>query len=261
MNAGPETSASLEALVERGDLKVEVLHPGGLQMTRELAELCGVTEGSQVLDVASGTGESACFLAKTFGCRTVGVDASETMIERSRRKAQQQAVSVEFRPGDAHQLPFEDDRFDVVISECTLCLLDKERALGEMSRVTRPGGHVGMHDICWKPDVPSAIRRRLAEIEGERPETAEGWMALFKKIGLTDVTAVDRSEKIPEWMRETKKRIGLRGQIRLAIRVLSRWGPRGLRNVWTSQRIFASRHTGYVIVVGRKPIFGTVPPT
>lgn len=248
-----QRGASLEKLVESGDLQLEVLHPGGMEMTRELAEYCGVSESNQVLDVASGTGESACFLAESFGSRVVGVDASEPMLERARRKARQRGASAVFVSGDAHLLPFESDRFDVVISECTLCLLDKVRALAEMTRVARPGGHVGIHDICWKPDTPHAIKRRLAEIEGERPEALDGWMALFKGVGLTDVTAVDRSARIPEWMRETKERLGPRGQIRLAVGVISRWGLRGLRDVWTSQRIFASRYTGYAIVAGKKP--------
>ncbi len=122
-----------------------------------------------------------------------------------------------------------------------------------MARVARPGGCVGMHDICWKRDTPEALKRRLAEIEGERPESIDGWIVLFNTIGLTDVMALDRSPVIPEWMREMRKRIGLLRQLRLAVRVLSRWGLGGLRDVWTSQRIFAGEHTGYAIVAGRKP--------
>lgn len=253
MSVRSDSGASLERIVEAGDLGLEVLHPGGMQVTRELAEFCDIGEGDRVLDVACGTGESACFLAERFGCRVVGVDVSQAMIRRARLKALESELPVEFLPGDAHRLPFESDRYDVVISECTLCLLEKERALGEMMRVARPGGHVGMHDICWKPDTPHAIKRRLAEIEGERPETIDGWMATFTRIGLIDVTAVDRSDLIPAWMRETKARLGLRGQIRLGLHVLSLWGLRGLRDVWRSQRIFASSHTGYAIVTGKKP--------
>lgn len=55
---------SLEMLVESGDLGLPVLHPGGLATTRELAEFCHVRPGKQLLDVASGTGESACWLLR-----------------------------------------------------------------------------------------------------------------------------------------------------------------------------------------------------
>ena len=47
---------SLETLIEDLDLGLEVLHPGGLEITRELAQLCRIGRGARVLDVASGTG-------------------------------------------------------------------------------------------------------------------------------------------------------------------------------------------------------------
>lgn len=55
---------SLEGLVEAGMVKLESLHPGGLDMTREPARLCNIRKGSKLLDVASVTGETACFLSR-----------------------------------------------------------------------------------------------------------------------------------------------------------------------------------------------------
>ena len=56
----PAREASLEALIETELLQVESLHPGGLELTEEFAELCEVRRGSDVLELACGTGESAC---------------------------------------------------------------------------------------------------------------------------------------------------------------------------------------------------------
>jgi len=80
--------ASLESVIEIFDLGMEVFHPGGLDSTRELAEICHVGNNTQVLDVASGTGEPLCFLVETFHCRGIGVDASQVMVERAKRKAE-----------------------------------------------------------------------------------------------------------------------------------------------------------------------------
>jgi cyclopropane fatty-acyl-phospholipid synthase-like methyltransferase len=66
-----KTQLSLESLIENEDLGIEILHPGGLDITRELAGLCNIKENAFVLDVASGTGESACYLAETLGARIV----------------------------------------------------------------------------------------------------------------------------------------------------------------------------------------------
>ena len=72
--------ASLENLVETGLLEVEILHPGGLALAQELAELCKIQTGTEVLDVACGTGETGCFLTERFGARVVGLDWSRQMI-------------------------------------------------------------------------------------------------------------------------------------------------------------------------------------
>jgi SAM-dependent methyltransferase len=244
---------SLESLVESEDLGFEVLHPGGLKLTQELAELCHIGRGRRVLDVASGTGESACFLVERFGSEVVGVDASDLMVERARGKVRERGLQATFLRADAHRLPFGDGAFDAVISECTLCLLDKERALGEMVRVARSGGYVGIHDVCWKESAPDALKRKLAELEGERPETLEGWKRLFKRAELEEVVAIDRSSLLRSWEGEIKRQLGVAGQIRIFLKAIRHWGLAGYRAIRASEGIFQSEHVGYGIVVGRKP--------
>jgi SAM-dependent methyltransferase len=253
VTAARKKRPSLENLVETQDLGLEFLHPGGLEITLELARLCRIGRDTSVLDVASGTGESACYLAERLGACVIGIDISDHMLERARKKGKQKNLEIEFKKGDAHQLPFADNVFDAVISECTTCILDKGRAIHEMARVVKPDGFVGIHDICWQADVPEGMRKRLAEIEGESPETLEGWKGLFERTGLIDVRTSDRSSLIPVWMNEIRKKLGFMGQLRIFLRVLRVWGIRGLRDVRDSERIFRSKHTGYGIVVGRKP--------
>jgi len=247
-NSGP----SLENLVEGLDLGEEVLHPGGLNTSRELADLCCIRGTSRVLDVASGTGESLCFLAETFRCQAVGLDLSESMVKRAQRKAQERQLAVEFQEGDAHRLPFDSGMFDVVISECTICLLRKETAIKEMVRVVKPGGYVGFHDLCWKQTAPARLKRRLAEIEHQHPETVEGWKHLAEGAGLIDVVAVDRSELIPNWTKEFKKRLGMLKRLSATWHILKRWGIRGLLMIRESESIFRSEHMAYCVIAGRK---------
>lgn len=250
---GKAQPASIERLVESMDLGIQVLHPGGLEVTREMADLAGIAEGSEVLDVASGTGEAACFLAETYSCRVHGVDLSPDMVARATRKARDRGIEAEFKQGDASELPFEDNRFDVVFSECTLCFLDKERVLREMMRVAKPGGRVAIHDLAWKETAPEKVKKKLADLENERPETLAGWQALFESAGLTDVQAIDRSDVIPGWMSESRRQMGLSGQAKAAWKIITNAGPAGLVRLWQSERIFGSRHLGYGIIAGRKP--------
>ncbi len=253
MTRPEEKGPSLEALIENVGLGEEVLHPGGLQTTKELAEHCHIGAGTRVLDVASGTGETGCFLAETFQCQVVGVDASEAMVSRAQEKAKDRQLNVDFKLGDAQRLPFDPDTFDVVISECTVCYLDKESAVREMVRVVKPSGHVGIHDLCWKEAAPEHLKHRFSEIEDERPETLEGWKCLFERVGLVDVLALDWSHLIPGWTKEFKKRLGILGQLIITFKILERWGLKGLWRIRESERIFRSEHIGYGLIVGRKP--------
>jgi arsenite methyltransferase len=253
MVTADKNSPSVENLLESLDLGEEVLHPGGLDTTRELAELCHLGSTTRVLDVASGTGEPLCFLVETFRCQGVGVDFSETMVRRAQNKAEERHLQVGFQQGDAHHLPLAADSFDVALSECTLCLLNKEAALQEMVRVVKPGGYVGFHDLCWKETAPESLKRRLAEIENEDPETSEGWKQLGQRAGLVEVVAVDRSDLIPQWTKDFKKRLGVLGHLSAIWHILKRWGIRGLRTIKESEGIFQSEHLGYCLIAGRKP--------
>ncbi len=244
---------SLEALVETGLLQMESLHPGGLETARELAEMCRIDGGTRVLDVAGGTGETACYLTEQFGARVVVIDSSTEMIRRGEAKARAKGLAVEFHQADAAHLPFADATFDVAICECTLCLLDKERVLAEMMRMVRPGGHVGMHDLCWQKNAPDDLKRTLAEIEGEVPETLDGWQRLFCTAGLIDIHAQDKSELMVQWMRESRRQRGLWGELTLAWKIVGRWGISGLRTILRSERVFSSRYLGYGILVGTMP--------
>jgi SAM-dependent methyltransferase len=244
---------SLEGLVETGMLQLESLHPGGLTTTRELAAACAIGRGSAVLDVASGTGETACFLADVLGARVSGVDHSEDMVRRAEAKATERGLDIRFEQADAAALPFDDETFDAAICECTLCFLDKPRVLAEMARVVRSGGFVGMHDLCWEDGAPAELSAALADIEGEEPETLQGWRALFDDAGLQRIETVDKSDVKSRWMRDSRKQLGWWGQLALTARIVKRWGLRGAFRVLRSERVFSSTHLGYAIVVGTKP--------
>ena len=102
MTTARKKRPSLENLVESEDLGLELLHPGGLDTTKELARLCRIGKDTSVLDVASGTGESACYLSASLGARVVGIDLSDYMIERAKKKTELRNLEIEFEKADAH---------------------------------------------------------------------------------------------------------------------------------------------------------------
>ncbi len=256
MKQAPQAAAdrpSLENLVESGLVELESLHPGGLALTSEFASLCNIAAGTSVLDVACGTGETACYLAESFAAQVCGLDHSSDLLERARAKSAARDLKVDFRQGDAAALPFPDAEFDVAICECTLCLLDKNAVLQEMARVVRPGGYVAIHDLFWEGNAPDKLKEALVENEGEEPETLQGWRQLFTGAGLINIRVVDKSDVKARWMRDNRKQLGISGQLRLGMYVLRRWWFSGLWAILRSERIFSSTHLGYCIVVSEKP--------
>ena len=98
----------------------ESFHPGGMKLTERLGTLLELGPTSRVLDVASGNGESAIFLAQRFGCEVVGIDfGAEAVVEASRRAtAAGVAHLATFAQGDAEQIDYPDAAFHAVICEC-----------------------------------------------------------------------------------------------------------------------------------------------
>ena len=130
-----------------------------------------------VLDVACGTG-NATYPAARAGARVTGLDFQPDLLALAREKASAAGVEIEWVEGDAQELPFEDDRFDRVLSTFGhMFAPDHERAAAELKRVTRADGAISI--CCWSPDgsigrmfrttaefAPPAARRELAAAVG-----------------------------------------------------------------------------------------------
>ncbi|MGW7286708.1 class I SAM-dependent methyltransferase [Streptomyces sp. NPDC054847] len=115
-----------------------------------LVEACGVAAGDKVLDIAAGTG-NASIPAAQAGTDVVACDLTPELLEAGRQQARKQGVELEWREADAEALPFGDGEFDTVISCVGIMFAPHhEAATGELLRVCRPGGTVGL--INWTPE-------------------------------------------------------------------------------------------------------------
>ena len=129
---------------------LDQFHTRGLDATTELAKLAGITPGASVLDVGSGVGGPARFLAATFGCRVTGVDLSEPFVDAARylTKRTGQGGQVSFETASALELPFDDGRFNVVLLQhVAMNISDRARLYGEIRRVLKSDGRFATYDI------------------------------------------------------------------------------------------------------------------
>ncbi len=115
-----------------------------------LVEAAGVTAGQRVLDVGAGTGNAA-IPAALAGADVVASDLTPELLDAGRRNADARGARLQWVEADAHALPFESGEFDTVLS-CVGVMFAPfhERAAGELLRVCRPGGTIGL--LNWTPE-------------------------------------------------------------------------------------------------------------
>src|SRR5882724_12337379 len=122
---------------------LDQFHTRGLAATAELAKLAGISSDAAVLDVGSGIGGPARFLAATYGCRVTGVDLSAPFVDAARYLTERtgQSGQVAFQTGSALELPFDDGLFDVVLLQhVAMNIADRARLYREIRRMLKPGG-------------------------------------------------------------------------------------------------------------------------
>jgi len=233
---------------------VDMLHPGGMKRTDDLAQMCRVSEGKTLLSIGCGYGRSACYLAGKYGCKVVGIDISELMIEGARKKARKERVDgmVRFEVGNAENVHFKDESFDVVISEGTTVFLDKKRAMSEYVRVAIHGGYIGLNELSWRRK-PSReiIERTFNDLQGVRPLEFEEWRELLVDSGLKDVQLRTYKYKSTSW--DIIGSLSLRALVKVGIEYLSNPGIRKWINRQETLFREQSDYWGYGLYVGRKP--------
>lgn len=145
-----------------------------LSMAAHLVESAGVDANDRVLDVACGTGNVA-ITAGRRGARVTGLDITPGMLDDARENAAIAGLeAVDWREGDATDLPFEDDTFDVALS-CVghMFAAPPEAAATELLRVTRPGGRIGFTSWTPRSVVPAMAKvmqsYRSADPDGSAP--------------------------------------------------------------------------------------------
>jgi sarcosine/dimethylglycine N-methyltransferase len=185
-----------EATLQRYDQD----HFGGLEAVDILAEKTGIGATSYVLDVCSGLGGPARYLASRLGCRVMGLDLTRSRHESALRLTELVGLAhlVEFRHGSALAMPFAPVTFEVVIGqEAFAHVPDKPRLIAECARVVKPGGRIAFTDIMqgerltW--DAAERVRQTMAFAGFE---TLDGYARLLADNGCT---VLEREDLSAQW--------------------------------------------------------------
>lgn len=174
----------------------------------DFADQLGLGPGSEVLEVGSGSGGPAVYLATSRGCRVTGVDINEHGVRNARALAESRGLSkqVRFEVVDASQpLPFAGECFDAIVSNDAMChIANRVAVLREWHRALRPGGRALFTDAMVLTGLVSheelATRSSIGFYLFVPPGTNEDMLrdAGFAVLEVQDVTA-NAAEVAARW--------------------------------------------------------------
>ena len=190
---------------------IDEFHSRRRLATAELAKLLAPKSGDRVVDVGSGLGGPARYLAATYGCHVTGVDLTAEFVAVATELARLTRLSdrVAFRQGSALDLPFANDSFDLAWSQnVAMNIADRPRYYAEMRRVLKPGGRLAIQDVAQGPagpphyplvwaDTPATSFLRTPEETRKLLEAAAG----FEVLAWHDNTATSVAEAKAEQAR------------------------------------------------------------
>jgi ubiquinone/menaquinone biosynthesis C-methylase UbiE len=240
-----------------------VIHPGGFNATRMLAESCHLNENKKVIDIACGKGTSAIFFAQNYGCEVIGIDISQELIAQAKVFANRKGLQdkLEFRVGDALDLPFPDNTFNVAISQAMLVLVkDKQKSIQQALRVTKPGGYLSWLELSWKKqpadEFMDAVSNILCAYCMRNVHIFQGWQHLFNEAGVnqlktqsfslenTEMSGMLRDEGFLNTCRVIFKyltNIRIRNRMRMMNRFFKEHGEYFGYGIYTGMKLFDSK--------------------
>ena len=181
-------------------------HFGGTEANDVLIERSGIDQTHHVLDVCSGMGGPARYMADKTGCRVTGLDLTQSRVDGATRLTAMVDLDgqVTFRQGNALANPFADETFDRVISQEAFCHIpDKPKLISECIRVLKRGGQMAFTDILARPEISGPSRERLErDMTQVDLVTLDEYRRLLEGEGCTVMAAEDLSETWTEILKD-----------------------------------------------------------
>jgi ubiquinone/menaquinone biosynthesis C-methylase UbiE len=208
---GADTSEAASKLAQSVGYDMEELAalPEGANMGLSCGNpvaLATLKPGEVIVDLGSGGGFDIFIAGRRVGPdgRAIGVDMTPEMLDKARNNTSAYRDStgldnVEFRLGEIEHLPVEDNRVDVVISNCVINLSpDKEQVWREIARVLKPGGRVAVSDMALlqslTPQVAQMVEARIGCVAGA--VLVEETEQMMKNAGLINIILEKKTEYV-----------------------------------------------------------------
>jgi len=192
----------------------EEIHSGGPKATVNLANKLELKKDMIVCDICSALGAPARHLASKYGVIVKGVDATKTMIDKAKQRTKQAKLEqmIEYYEGNAMDLPFKKDTFDIVWGQEAWCYVtDKNRLIQEAYRVLKPGGKMGFSDwIITGKISPQELDPLYDSMAFPYMETFKGYQELIMNNGFKLIEALDQTDEFAKCFDEYYETVNIK---------------------------------------------------
>lgn len=166
-------------------------HPGGFALTQSILESKPIQSTDAVLDIGCGTGQTAAFLAKKFGCDVTAIDNHPVMVEKAMERTKDD-VRIKVKEGDAQRLDFMDDTFDFILSESVLVFTSIRKTVHELSRVLKSKGSLILIEMTAEQPLPEEVLQQIRKLYGIQHVLSEAeWISHLQQAGFMKITKIN----------------------------------------------------------------------
>ena len=216
MSESQQTAACCAQFYEQNWVQTilgDSFHPGGIDLTSRLVDSLQIETGESVLDVACGIGTTSMLVGERCGATVTGIDFSDVNVQRATESATLKGAAVDFKTGDAMNLPIDSATADHLICECAVSTFaDQEAAVKEFYRALKPGGQVAISDMVLNGQLPEKLETLLAPWTClASAKSAAGYQRLFLENGFAVTSYEDESQALLDMVIDFKKKLLVAG--------------------------------------------------
>ena len=257
---------NLESVMRLDYVNMQWMHPGGRDLTDRIATKTELSKSKKILDIGHGRGTTALYWHEKFNCDITAIDIDPTMQQMANTAMKKKGVNsgrLKFQFGDALNLEFKDNTFDMVLNEGVFVIPDDPLKIAqEMHRVAKPGGYLVFHDIFInerkQDDV--AFKQKVNEVYSIQTLTKYDFINIAQSAGFTDIYTEDWSG-IQEYNKVTdqggsKYMFSYKQKTKLVFNLIRDFGIRTTLDLLQQERFATNaikqKDMGHFLLIGKK---------